>query len=69
MLQLNFKKITLHNFGSYHDTEIDLQNKGFCLVSGTNNCPKDNASSNGSGKSFIWSGICYALTGETIVRT
>ena len=66
MLQLNFKKITLHNFGSYHNTEIDLQNKGFCLVSGINNCPKDNASSNGSGKSFIWSGICYALTGETV---
>lgn len=66
MLNIQFKKIILHNFGSYSHAEIDLQNKGFCLVSGINNCKLDNASSNGSGKSFIWSGICYALTGETI---
>ena len=32
----------------------------------SNNYKKDNALSNGSGKSFLWSGICYALTGETI---
>ena len=46
--------------------EIDLQNKGFCLVSGENRHKQDNAKSNGSGKSFIWSGICFAITGETI---
>ena len=27
---------------------------------------KDNALSNGSGKSFLWNAICYAFTGETI---
>lgn len=66
MLDLKFKSVILHNFGSYSHAEIDLQSRGFCLVTGKNNCIKDNAESNGSGKSFIWSGICYALTGETI---
>ena len=63
---LNFIKVTLHNFGSYTHAEVDLQNKGFCLVTGENHYVKDNALSNGSGKSFIWSGICFAITGETI---
>ena len=63
---LNFEKVILHNFGSYGHAEVDLQNRGFCLVSGQNNYKKDNALSNGSGKSFIWSGICFAITGETI---
>ncbi len=63
---IQFKKVILHNFGSYGHVELDLQNRGFCLVSGQNNYAKDNALSNGSGKSFLWSAICYALTGETI---
>lgn len=63
---IQFKKIILHNFGSYGHAELELQNRGFCLVSGQNNYLKDNALSNGSGKSFLWSAICYALTGETI---
>lgn len=63
---LQFNKIKLINFGSYCKAEVDLQNKGFCLVSGENRYAKDNALSNGSGKSFLWSGICFALTGETI---
>lgn len=66
MLNLQFRKIILHCFGSYAHAELDLQNRGFCLVSGKNEYVADNAASNGSGKSFIWSGICYALTGETI---
>ena len=63
---LQFKSLILHNFGSYNHAEIDLQNKGFCLVTGENHCIKDNALSNGSGKSMLWSGICFAITGETI---
>ena len=55
MLNIQFKKITLHNFGSYSHAEVNLENRGFCLVLGKNNCAKDNAESNGSGKSFIWS--------------
>jgi len=63
---LDFEKIIIHNFGSYGHTELDLKNKGFCLVSGQNNFKKDNALSNGSGKSLIWSAICFTLTGETL---
>lgn len=63
---IQFKKVILHNFGSYGHAELELQNQGFCLVSGQNNYPKDNAMSNGAGKSFLWSAICFALTGETI---
>lgn len=63
---IQFKKVIIHNFGSYGHVELELQNRGFCLVSGQNNYNKDNALSNGSGKSFLWSAICYALTGETI---
>ena len=63
---LSFKKVIIHNFGSYGHAETNLENKGICLVSGRNLYKKDNALSNGSGKSFLWSGICYALTGETI---
>ena len=63
---IQFKKVILHNFGSYAHAELDLQNRGFCLVSGQNNYVKDNALSNGSGKSMAINAICYALTGETI---
>ncbi len=63
---IDFEKIIIHNFGSYGHTELDLKSKGFCLVSGKNNFKKDNALSNGSGKSFIWSAICYTITGETL---
>jgi len=37
---LNFEKVILHNFGSYGHAEVDLHNKGFCLVSGKNNYKK-----------------------------
>ena len=63
---IQFKKVIIHNFGSYSHAELDLQNRGFCLVSGQNNYAKDNASSNGAGKSACFNAICYALTGETI---
>lgn len=63
---IQFKKVIIHNFGSYGHVELELQNRGFCLVSGQNNYIKDNALSNGSGKSFLWSAVCFALTGETI---
>jgi DNA repair exonuclease SbcCD ATPase subunit len=63
---IQFKKVIIHNFGSYSHAELDLQNRGFCLVSGQNNYVKDNASSNGAGKSACFNAICYALTGETI---
>ena len=64
---LQFKSVTINNFCSYETATIDLSNRGFCLVSGRNNYKKDNAISNGSGKSTIWSAICFALTGETLL--
>lgn len=65
-MNIIWNKITLHNFGSYGHSEVKVSDKGFCLVSGENNYKKDCAVSNGSGKSFLWSALCYALTGETI---
>ena len=63
---LIFKRVILHNFGSYEHAELDLQERGFCLVTGQNNYKKDNALSNGSGKSFLWNALSFALTGETL---
>lgn len=65
-MKINFNKIILHNFLSFNHVEVDLQNKDACIVKGINKNPKDNAISNGSGKSSLWSGIIWALTGETI---
>ena len=65
-MNINFNKVKIKNFLSYGESEIDLRDKGYCLVSGVNNYAKDNALSNGSGKSSWTSAICWALTGETI---
>lgn len=59
----------LHNFLSFGDAEVNLDNQGYVLVSGINNCKADLAKSNGSGKSSIWEGVVWALTGETIRGT
>lgn len=63
---IKFKNLTIHNFLSYGHCELDLTDKHYCLVSGVNNDPRDNAASNGAGKSTWGSAICWALTGETI---
>jgi len=60
------KKLHLHKFLSFEDSTINLQDRGFCVVSGVNKNPKDAAKSNGSGKSSIWNALCYVLTGETV---
>lgn len=65
-MKINFDRLILHNFLSYSHSEIDLTKKGYCLVSGINNCSKDNTVSNGAGKSSWISAICWCLTGETI---
>ena len=65
-MNIRFIKVKMHNFLSYGHAEIDLTDKGYCLVSGINNCPKDNALSNGSGKSSWTSAINWVFTGETI---
>ena len=63
---IQFNKIALHNFGCYVDAELNLTNRGFCLVSGQNNYLPDNALSNGVGKSILLSSICWTLCGETV---
>lgn len=65
-MKVIFKNVKLHHFLSFGDAEIALDNLGYVLITGRNNNPDDSAISNGSGKSSIWSAICWALTGETI---
>lgn len=65
-MRLLFKNLIIDNFLSIGHGEIDLENRGYTLIKGINNNPKDNAASNGSGKSSIVSALCFALTGETI---
>ena len=64
-MNIIFKKVKLHNFMSFSDAELDLDDMGSILVTGRNYCKLDNAYSNGSGKSSIFNAICFALTGET----
>jgi len=64
-VELKFEHIILHNFASFEHAELSLSDIGYALVSGKNNCKLDNAYSNGSGKSSIFNGLCFALTGET----
>lgn len=63
---IRFNSIRLNNFMSFADEFIQLDNLGYTLVSGKNEAVDDSAVSNGSGKSSIWEGIVWALTGETI---
>ena len=63
---LHFDKIVLNNFISFRHAEIDLTGSYCTLVTGKNNCNRDGAKSNGSGKSSIFNALCYALTGETV---
>ena len=51
---------------SYEDETVFLERNGYVLVSGINNNPDDNAKSNGTGKSSLFSAISWALTGLTV---
>lgn len=64
-MDITFKRVKISNFLSMGEAEVELDNKGYVLVKGINNCPFDNATSNGSGKSTIHDAILWALTGET----
>lgn len=68
-MHIEFKKLVLHNFMSFSDAELNFTDDGFIKVSGVNENPDDTAGSNGSGKSSLWEGIVWALTGETIRGT
>lgn len=65
-MHIKFKNLIIDNFLSIGHGEISLEDKGYTLIEGINNNPKDNALSNGSGKSACFNALCYCLTGETI---
>lgn len=62
---IKFKRAVLHNFLSYHDAELNLDNQGVTLIEGVNNS-NDAYTSSGSGKSSLLSAITYALYGRTV---
>lgn len=68
-MHIEFRKLTLHNFISFGHSSLNITDDGFIRVTGINENPEDSAISNGSGKSSIWEGIVWALTGETIRGT
>lgn len=63
---VKFKSLKLYNFMSFESADVELSNKGFVQVVGINNSKSDNSKSNGSGKSAIFEGINWCLTGETL---
>lgn len=65
-MKIKFNKLIIDNFLSFGHAEITLNDRGYTLIKGINESPKDGAKSNGAGKSTIFSALCYALTGETI---
>ena len=68
-MHIEFRKLILHNFMSFGHSELTFGDDGFIRVSGVNNNPDDLATSNGSGKSSLWEGLVWGLTGETIRGT
>ena len=63
---VKFHKIILEGFMSFGSAEVVLDNPGYTLVAGVNKNPADAALSNGSGKSSIFNGLSWCLTGETL---
>jgi len=62
---ITLKKLTLKNFLSHRNTELDFCDKsGLVLLEGLNEDGKYD--SNGSGKSTILEGVVYALSGNTL---
>ena len=65
MANIKFKNVILHHFMSYDHEDFSLDRNGYIFISGENNNDVDNAKSNGSGKSSLFSALCWCLTGET----
>lgn len=64
---INFKKVEIENFGSLGKVELNLnESENFILIDGDNQRLEDGAKSNGSGKSWLFESIIWALTGETV---
>ena len=65
-MKLSIEKVKIENFLSIGEADVSLKDRGYCLIQGINNNPKDNARSNGSGKSSLTNAVAWCLTGETI---
>ena len=65
-MRLTLRNIDIENFLSIGRASVQLEDKGYCLITGVNNNPNDNTRSNGSGKSSILDAIAWVITGETI---
>lgn len=70
-MKIQFKKVTLENFLSFREAELEFNQNGFVQVIGNNftqddGFSNDSQGSNGSGKSSIFSSIVWALTGQTV---
>lgn len=65
-MNIQFDRLSISNFLSIGNAEIDLNDAGYVAVQGVNKNPKDAAKSNGSGKSSIWEALVWCLTGETM---
>lgn len=63
---VKFDKLSIEGFMSISSANINFSDKGFVLVVGNNKYAKDNAKSNGSGKSAIFESLFWTLTGSTI---
>lgn len=64
---IEFKKVIIRNFGSIGEATLNLdEEENFILIDGDNRRVEDGAKSNGSGKSFLFESLVWALTGETI---
>lgn len=64
-MSIIFDKIYLNGFLAIGEAEINLHEQGFTLVSGVNQ-ESSVTQSNGAGKSAIFEGIMWTLTGETL---
>ena len=65
-MNIKFESIVLHNFMSFENAEIKLNDMGFVKIIGINKNIVDNSKSNGSGKSAIWEALNWVFTGETL---
>ena len=64
-MKIIFNNIELENFFSFGHVKYEFDDSVFVKISGINNSTTDNASSNGAGKSALFDGLVWALTGET----
>lgn len=64
-MNILFEQLTIRNFMSIGEMQIDLRDQGFVSISGVNNYDT-NSKSNGSGKSSILESLIWVLTGQTL---